>query len=100
MSQHGLLLTLQKWLQERDDSNRIPCYAQDPGYNSTDKKILSEVGIEVIDDPRGWLEVDEQSMIVSVSPNVPSKEIIADIARPAAIVWNRVEFNDGIDKGL
>jgi hypothetical protein len=101
-SQHGLLLTLRDWIQERDGSHDISCYAQDPVYNSMDKRVLSEAGVEVIDDPRGWLEVDEQSLMISVAPNVPIKEIIADIARPAAIVWCRVGFDDGLefDHGL
>lgn len=99
-SQHGLLLTLKEWLQERDGIEEVPCCAQDPCYNSMDKQILGEAGIELIDDPRAWLEVDEQSMMISVAPNVPVKEIIADIARPAVIIWCRVEFNDGLDDPL
>ena len=99
-SQHGLLLTLKEWLQQRNPKEEIPCYAQDPIYNSMDKQILGEAGGEVIDDPRGWLEVDEQSMMISVAPNVPVKEIITDIARPAVIIWCRVEFNDGLVHGM
>jgi hypothetical protein len=99
-SQHGLLLTMKEWLQDRDLQDQVPCYSQDPWYNSMDKQILEEADIEVIDDPRGWLEVDEQSMMISVAPNVPVKEIIADIARPAVIVWDRVGFDDGLVSGL
>lgn len=54
----------------------------------------------MIEDPRGWLEVDEHSILLSIAPNVPVKEIIADIARPAAIIWCRVEFDDGLGQGL
>lgn len=61
---------------------------------SVDREMLADVGFEVIDDPRGWLEVDEQSVVLSISPNVPVKEIIADIARPAVVIWDRVESED------
>lgn len=87
---HALLLTLNEWLQRRDGGEKKPCYVQDSSYNSLDKQVLERAGVQVIDDPRGWLEVDEQSIVVSVTPIVPVKEIIADIARPAVIIWERV----------
>ncbi|CAG8909103.1 unnamed protein product [Penicillium egyptiacum] len=99
-SQHALLVTIVEWLKERDDKQKVLCYSQDPAYTEVDEKILKEAGIEVIEDPRGWLEVDEHSIVVSISPNVPAKEIITDIARPAVVIWYRVEFHDGLDTGL
>ncbi|CAG8162735.1 unnamed protein product [Penicillium olsonii] len=95
MTQHVLLRVLKDWLQKKT-GGKSPCYAQDPAYNSTDTQVLQENGIEVIDDPCGWLEVDEQSMVVSIAATVPVKEIIADIARPAVIIWDRVSFEDAI----
>ncbi|KAJ5606097.1 hypothetical protein N7510_008878 [Penicillium lagena] len=86
--QHALVLTLREWLHARQ--KLICCYAQDPEYKSVDKVVLEEHGIEVIDDPRAWLEVDERSILFSCAPNVPVKEIVADTARPAAVIWERV----------
>ncbi|KAJ5817588.1 hypothetical protein N7447_007596 [Penicillium robsamsonii] len=97
--QHALLVTVMEWLKERDHKEKVLCYSQDPAYTEVDKKILDEEGIEVIDDPRGWLEVDEHSVVLSIAPNVPVKEIITDIARPAVIIWCRVEFYDGLGQG-
>ncbi|KAJ5496653.1 hypothetical protein N7463_008640 [Penicillium fimorum] len=97
--QHALLVTVIEWLKERDQKEKVLCYSQDPAYTEVDKKILDEEGIEVIDDPRGWLEVDEQSVVLSIAPNVPVKEIITDISRPAVIIWCRVEFYDGLGQG-
>ncbi|KAJ5356091.1 hypothetical protein N7517_010700 [Penicillium concentricum] len=97
--QHALLVTVIEWLKERDQKEKVLCYSQDPAYSEVDKKILDEEGIEVIDDPRGWLEVDDHSVILSIAPNVPVKEIITDIARPAVIIWGRVEFCDGLGQG-
>ncbi|CAI7670689.1 unnamed protein product [Penicillium crustosum] len=99
-SQHALLITMTEWLQERDHKEKVLFYSQDPEYSEVDEKILEEAGIEVIEDPRGWLEVDENSIVLSIAPNVPVKEIITDIARPAVIIWCRVEFMDGLVRGL
>jgi hypothetical protein len=95
--QHALVLTMQEWLQTQQKT--FSCYAQDPGYNCVDKAVLSEHGIEVIDDPRAWLEVDERSILFSCAPNVPVKEIVADIARPAVVIWERVGYDDHDVKG-
>jgi hypothetical protein len=61
---------------------------------SVDREVLTDIGFEMIDDPRGWLEIDERSVVLSVAPNVPVKEIIADTARPAVVIWNRVPNED------
>jgi hypothetical protein len=102
-SQHALLHTLLEWLQGRDHKENhkenVLCYSQDPAYTEVDKQILDEAGVEVIDDPRGWLETDEHSVVLSVASNVPVKEIITDIARPAVVIWCRVGLDDGLDEG-
>lgn len=90
--QHAFVLTLREWLRTREKS--VPCYAQDPVYNTVDTVVLGEHGIEVIEDPRAWLEVDEKSILFSCAPNVPVKEIIADVTRPAAVVWERADGKD------
>lgn len=97
--QHALLWVLREWLTGRDGAKDVVCYAQDPGYRSVDEDVLKEHGIEVIEDPRAWLEIDDESIVFSVSPNVPVKEIVADIARPAIIIWERVGFEDGDQEG-
>ncbi|KAJ9482201.1 hypothetical protein VN97_g11238 [Penicillium thymicola] len=85
-SQTALLVTLRSWLKERDQDKIVFCYIQDPLNTPVDKEVLADVGFEMIDDPRGWLEADEWSVVLSVAPNVPVKEIIADIARPAILI--------------
>ncbi|KAK3331383.1 hypothetical protein B0H66DRAFT_96495 [Apodospora peruviana] len=85
ISQHLLLLTLREAFS--NDGRQIECYSQDPIYNENEKQILESLGIRVLEDPMGFVEVDEGSVVVSISPNVPVKQIIADIARPAMIIW-------------
>jgi hypothetical protein len=93
-NQTALLVTVRKWLKERNQNDDIFCYMQDPMNTSVDREILADIGFEMIDDPRGWLEIDERSVVLSVFPNVPVKEIIADTARPAIVIWNRVKSDD------
>ncbi|KAI9759800.1 MAG: hypothetical protein M4579_002099 [Chaenotheca gracillima] len=94
--QHALLLTLQEDIGEKqgNNSHHIRCYAQEPAYDSIDEHVLAGHNITVLDDPKGFLEVDDSTVVFSCAPNVPVKEIIADIARPAVMIWNRVCEDD------
>lgn len=96
--QHAMLLTLREWVQKHNGP-QSPCYTQDPGYVEIDHSILKKHGAEIIEDPQAWLEMDETSIVVSISSNVPSREMIADLARPAVVIWNRVTGNDYDEEG-
>lgn len=97
--QHGMIIALRDWLKEKNKSTHVPCFVQDPVYEDDDKAILAEHEVEVIDDPLAWLEMDDQSIVVSIASNVPSKEIIADVSRPAVVIWYRVTDKDYDQKG-
>jgi hypothetical protein len=91
--QHALLLSIVDFLRARVNvsaSGNLRCYIQDPAYGSVDQSMLQGLGISTIDDPEGFLEVDEETVILSCNPDVPVRQIIADIAAPAIIIWNRV----------
>ncbi|KAJ4292217.1 hypothetical protein N0V88_005848 [Collariella sp. IMI 366227] len=103
MAQHVLMLAMRELVQGAAEeagkkSLEVKCYAQDPMYTPVDKQVLGEVGITVLDDPRGFLEVDDNSVVISISPNIPVKQIVADIARPAVVIWYRVEPGGDYDK--
>jgi hypothetical protein len=83
--QHALVLALRRLLFPGD--RVVKCYAQDPAYTDPDKQALAALGVTVLDDPRGFIEVDEQSVVLSIAPNVPVKQIVIDISRPAVIIW-------------
>lgn len=89
-SQHALILTLRDMLQASQPGVQIKCLAQDPAYSEVDTMVLSEAGITVIDDPQGFLEVDDQSVVLSFSPNVPIRQIITDVSRPVVLAWDTV----------
>jgi hypothetical protein len=113
--QHALVLTLRDIFQTRQQQQdymerqqhaeqppEIRCFAQDPLYDDADEEILRRAGITVVEDPRGFLEVNDQSVVLSFSPNAPVRQIIADLGRPAILVWNRVsgEADDGVRRSV
>ncbi|RMJ27170.1 hypothetical protein PHISP_01939 [Aspergillus sp. HF37] len=95
--QHALLLTLRNWLSGRERGEDIACFAQEPTYTSVDKSVLEESGIQVVDDPRALLELDDSSIVFACAADLPLKEIVADLARPAVLIWNRENEDDGED---
>lgn len=93
IAQHALILTIKDILRKNSltaDGN-IRCYAQDPIYTDADRVVLEAKGIHILEDPHGFLEVDNSSIVIAFSPNVPVRQIVADIARPAVMLWNRVK---------
>lgn len=89
-TQHALMLTLRDIVQSSQPGVEIKCLAQDPVYTEIDKVILLEAGITTVDDPEGFLGVDDQSVVLSFSPNIPVRQIITDLARPVMLAWDTV----------
>jgi hypothetical protein len=75
--QHALLMTLRDLLLENtaQGDDGIKCYAQDPAYSEHDIAVLQSCGVTVVPDPEGFLEVDEETVVISISPNVPVKQV-------------------------
>ncbi|KAL3447221.1 hypothetical protein BJX65DRAFT_308281 [Aspergillus insuetus] len=88
--QHAILVTMQRLLQQKT-GGQITCAVQDPAYIDGDRAVLDTHGIRVLDDPEGFLEVDDESLVFSCSPNVPVKQIVVDVARPAVVIWDGVD---------
>ncbi|KAK3936363.1 hypothetical protein QBC46DRAFT_218364, partial [Diplogelasinospora grovesii] len=86
--QHALVLALKQFIAKHNatDLDKVQCFAQDPQYEPVDKQVLAERGITVVNDPRGILEIDETSVVVTFSAAIPVWALIADMARPAIIV--------------
>ena len=90
--EHALVMTLRDALtREGQPISRAVCYVQDPVFTEVEKSIFSEHGIAVVDDPQAFLEIDESSVVLSRAPNVPVKQIVLDIARPAIIIWIAID---------
>lgn len=87
--QHNAAQTIStalKILQEKP----VPMYSQDPAYNDLDKELLEEEGFVIVDDPKGLLEITATTLIFSMNPGFPLKQIVCDGQWPAAMLWNWV----------
>jgi hypothetical protein len=96
MVQHTLALAIRDLLANLypENARSIHCYAQDPFYTPVDEQVLSEAGFTLVDDPRAFLDVDEASVVITMNPDIPVRQIVADIARPAMMIWNKVAVSD------
>ncbi|KAI0096427.1 hypothetical protein GGR51DRAFT_29692 [Nemania sp. FL0031] len=90
--QHAFILTIRDFLAKRGSAREfnINCYAQDPLYTTVDKQVLQKAGITILDDPRGFLEIDGTTAVFSQAPDIPVRQITADITKPAMMIWNKV----------
>lgn len=88
-TQHALMITLARYL-EREAGCVIKCYAQDPAYSDTCKAVLGARGVEILEPENGFLLVDEKTVVLSFSPNIPVRQVVADLARPAIMIWDRI----------
>ena len=92
--QHALLFTLREILTKPSSREQILCYVQDPAYATADKMVLRESGITVLEDPGGFVEIDDDSVVLAFAPDCPVKEIVFDLAKPALIIWNTVRHDE------
>jgi hypothetical protein len=89
MTQHAAALTMAEVLKNMT-GKEIRLLAQDPVYNSASKHILRHVGFHVLEGygGLGFLEVDESSLVFTVACNVPVKQVVVDLTRPAVMIWH------------
>lgn len=88
-TQHAFMYNLRNCLQDKLGTS-IECVVQDPAYTEVDKKVLEFLRVTVVEDPQGFLGVTDASVVLSFCPNVPVRQIITDIARPAILAWDTV----------
>jgi hypothetical protein len=85
--QHAFVLALREALSPSKEG--LKCYTQDPLYTGPDKEALALADICVLNDPDAFLEADNNSILLSISPDIAVRQVIADICRPAMIIWDR-----------
>ncbi|KAI1859063.1 hypothetical protein JX265_010540 [Neoarthrinium moseri] len=92
ITQHAAALTIAEVLGQQLQRDPLPIYAQDPAYSPTATRILEEKGINVVGGcgSLAFTLVDDDTVVFSCHPNIAVKQIVADIARPVAMLWNRV----------
>ncbi|KAL1311468.1 hypothetical protein AAFC00_004411 [Neodothiora populina] len=92
MTQHAAALTVAETLGKRLGTGPLPIFAQDPEYSPAAKHLLASVGIEVVGGrgSLGFTHVDDDTIVFTVCSNICVKQIVADIAKPLAMIWDRV----------
>ncbi|KAI1880175.1 hypothetical protein JX265_001796 [Neoarthrinium moseri] len=98
-TQHATAVTMAEIMRHKF-GHAIKLLAQDPAYDSSSKHVLQQEGFQIVEGHGGlgFLEVDEHSLVFTVSCNVPVKQIVFDLARPAAMICgptNPAEVNNG-----
>jgi hypothetical protein len=94
LTHHAIALTIadiaRSYAQTGDIGVRL--LTQDPAYSTETKVILQEIGFEVVGEygASGFADLDDETIVFSAFAAAPVKQIIADLARPAAIICNRV----------
>jgi hypothetical protein len=73
----------------RREHGPLSCYVQDPSITDILARAVKHEGITVVDDPEGFLQLDEATAVVSLTPIQPVRQITADITRPAMMIWPR-----------
>lgn len=87
---HALILSIRDILQpKRDYLCKIDCFSEAGSYTSADEAVLQDSGVTTLTNPEGLLKVDISSVVVSSSPDMPVRQIVADISRPAVLIWQR-----------
>jgi hypothetical protein len=86
VKQHAVLDGLRD-IFEQINGEKVRVLLQDPAYDALEKTVLGKLGMEIVNDPDGFLETDENTLIMAINSYVPVKEILADYTKPAVIIW-------------
>ncbi|KAF2969589.1 hypothetical protein GQX73_g3962 [Xylaria multiplex] len=86
-SQHLAAVSIKEYI-ELKYKTEIRLMAQNSAYTQDTMAILRRQGFEILGTSQiqGFLEVDENTVVISLSPNTCVKEILADLARPAVFI--------------
>ncbi|ODM24318.1 hypothetical protein SI65_01974 [Aspergillus cristatus] len=91
LAQHAAMLTIAEGLEQKG-KHEVKCYSQDPVNEGAGNEFLKTIGITPLDNPKGFLAVDGEMLVVmSISPNIPVRQVVADISRPVAMLVNTIE---------
>ncbi|KAI0540751.1 hypothetical protein GGR58DRAFT_105760 [Xylaria digitata] len=82
--QHALVSVLRK-----NFSISLNPFVQGPVCTQRDRDILYSAGLTVLEDPQALLELGESSILLTISPGLPVKDIVVDTCRPGIIIWNK-----------
>lgn len=49
------------------------------------------IGITPLTDPKAFLEIDENTFVVSVYPNIPVRQIVCNITQLRVMLWDIIK---------
>ena len=86
---------------EQSPPRKIEIYAQDPSYCDKCRAELREKHrIEVVENPYGFAKVDKNTFVLTFSPDIPVRQIVADLTMeyqgPAGMLCDKIE-SDGLE---
>jgi hypothetical protein len=90
MQQLSFALALRRFLLQRHrDITEIPCVMQDERYahSLAWPPALARLDATAVVDPQGFLKLDADTAVIAFNPNMPVRQVTADICRPAMMVW-------------
>ncbi|KAK1690214.1 hypothetical protein BDP55DRAFT_755775 [Colletotrichum godetiae] len=91
-TQHAAAVSIMLMLRQQNP--HLQCYSQEPEYSPECRNILRGLDIIVVDGHKGFLEVDDRTLVISIKPAVPVKQIITELARPAVIIWDAMDGDE------
>jgi SRR1 len=96
LCQHAGIKVIAEWFRKQHPEQQITSYCQDPDYHQVDLGLLDHLKIKHVKNPHAFLETDENSIVISISPDCPTKQIIADDKRfwPLAIICDSVRTEE------
>ncbi|KAI1413361.1 hypothetical protein F5Y13DRAFT_29208 [Hypoxylon sp. FL1857] len=88
---HAAALTIIECLHKRFGC-MIRLFAQDTSYTNECAKVLYKKGFSIVGQhgAGGFAEIDDKTLVFAPNPAFCVKEVVADVAEPAAMFWNTV----------
>lgn len=99
--QHLAACTVRDTLASQQGGAAPTVFAQDPEYKSVDTSYLSEhFDCTVLDDPEGFRALNGNTFVITVSPNVPVRQVALDMTYdsdgPAGFLCDAIR-SDGLE---
>ncbi|TVY43639.1 hypothetical protein LSUB1_G000997 [Lachnellula subtilissima] len=70
---------------------KIPVVFQEPHFTDTDKQLLRELGYEVVEDPKAFGEIEENSLVYAIHCYADVYKKVSEQKRPAVFIGTDVE---------
>ena len=100
---HFAALRMAKVLEEKS-GHPIRVYVQDARYTQPEIELLERMGITVVDGAygahEGFLMIDENTVVFSVLPNGPVRQLVMETSMPAAMVCTPVNLDMNPDPDI